>query len=245
VYSSPVVKTFNEQQLLELLPDSDLNYYLLGYLKDLHAKTILVEQEYIDKDYLIDYSLFYSRTFTKYERFCQRLHFFSIDFDETSFIQKRYENDFHNTLQRYYLGFVVRKPDGIDTIGRTLLRPYPNGDIRKMGCCFNHTANIYGSKLCIESVPFQEQDGTVSACATISVWTSLYCLNRLFNTIVYSPAEITHESGHRFGTIGRTYGKEGLTALQICHFFKSLSLEVEYIDVSKLESTQLLTGICV
>jgi hypothetical protein len=59
--------------------------YLFYYLEYLNAKTCILEKEYIDKDYLIDYQKFYCRSFEKYERFTKRIHFLSEDVSQDNF----------------------------------------------------------------------------------------------------------------------------------------------------------------
>ena len=53
--------------------------YLYDYLshKGISSKTIIVENYYVDGDYLDDYSNYYAKCFYPYKRICKRLHFFS------------------------------------------------------------------------------------------------------------------------------------------------------------------------
>ena len=46
-------------------------------LKKLDAVSFLVEFEYVDRDYLEDYSSYYVCCHHRYERFCIRVHFFT------------------------------------------------------------------------------------------------------------------------------------------------------------------------
>lgn len=78
--SFPKVHFFN--QALNELGHSYIGEYLFKYLNNLKAKTYIIESEYIDKDYLIDYSNFYSRSFDIKEKFTTRLHFFSTFFSK-------------------------------------------------------------------------------------------------------------------------------------------------------------------
>jgi hypothetical protein len=59
--------------------------YLVRYLTAVRARTIIVEHEYIDGDYLDDYAAFYAKSFAKYPRWCKRLHFFRDDITEVAF----------------------------------------------------------------------------------------------------------------------------------------------------------------
>src|SRR5437762_864388 len=51
--------------------------YLGNYLSTLGCKTIVVEGHYIDRDYMDDVALFYSRNLRSYPNHCYRLNFFS------------------------------------------------------------------------------------------------------------------------------------------------------------------------
>ena len=58
--------------------------YLKGYLEDpeIDCKTVMIEYDYIDRDYIEDYAFYYSRCFREVSRKCVRFHFFSNRFDE-------------------------------------------------------------------------------------------------------------------------------------------------------------------
>lgn len=49
--------------------------YFDEYFDHLGTKTILVEHEYVDRDYLEDFAAYYVTCFRSYQRFCRRLHF--------------------------------------------------------------------------------------------------------------------------------------------------------------------------
>lgn len=59
-----------------LLGESKISQYIFQYLNSLKAKTVLLEKDYIDKDYIMDYSYFYSRSFKDIDRKTVRIHFF-------------------------------------------------------------------------------------------------------------------------------------------------------------------------
>jgi len=51
--------TINDALDDEYLGSSAISKYILDYLSELGVKSFLVEENYIDKDYLIDFSKFY------------------------------------------------------------------------------------------------------------------------------------------------------------------------------------------
>lgn len=74
--------------------------YIIDYLIDtLIAKTCIIENEYVDKDYLIDYSGFFARSFERIERFTKRIHFFSNSFSQEDFEQSisLFQNNIQDT----------------------------------------------------------------------------------------------------------------------------------------------------
>lgn len=157
--------------------------YLGTYLKAKGAKTVIIENDYIDRSYLEDYSAYYSRCFNSYEKKCKRLHFFK-DYgplpgiSEEEFYQWLIHGDGILTSERLednYLGFIVVKPLPETVIGRTCLEAYPGGS-GNIGRCFpiasDYDVGLCGLTLKVKNtLPFQEQDKVTSACATSALWT--------------------------------------------------------------------------
>src|SRR5688572_9391650 len=50
--------------------------YIERYVAQLQCKSLVIEREYIDRDYMEDHSVFYARCLSRYQNFCQRVHFF-------------------------------------------------------------------------------------------------------------------------------------------------------------------------
>ena len=61
--------------------------YLKEYLNsaDLGAKTIVIEENYISKDFIHDFASYYALCFEEYSKFCKRVHFFNKSFDDSEF----------------------------------------------------------------------------------------------------------------------------------------------------------------
>lgn len=66
-----------EQELGDGHPEVVRN--TIRHLKILGAKSYVLEDPYIDRDYSADYLEFYARTFRTHARHCRRAHFFSKD----------------------------------------------------------------------------------------------------------------------------------------------------------------------
>ncbi|NQE52494.1 hypothetical protein C5S29_02790 [ANME-1 cluster archaeon GoMg3.2] len=208
--------------------------YLIRYLNDLGAQTCVLEEEYIDKDYLIDYQKFYSRSFGGNGKFTKRMHFFKEEFSSKDFTISLKKGDTKSLKDAQYLGFVVIRPikDEKDQpyIGRTLLETYPDkvdGDERHY-VISNFNVSLFGITLQVKSLPFQAQDEGVSACATIALWSALQHLGKKFGTPRYAPAEIT-EIATSLPQVSRLFPSAGLYWGQMINGVRSLGLDIEVI----------------
>ncbi len=221
--------------------DSHLRY-LTGYLTSLDCHWMVIEDGYIDRDYLDDYANYYSKCFREYKRFCRRIHFFK-ELREDEFLKYATTGDGEDilqTLQGNYLGFLVVKPLPETRIGRTLLATYEGtvtdgpevmGD-RTIRCLDHHYAHLGGFSLSVDSLPFQEQDSVTAACATSAIWSALQCTARRFGYYAPTPFEITKAATMYFQE-SRPFPNTGLNVSQICRAIISTGLEPdinEYLD---------------
>jgi len=229
-------------QIQSFLGKSKQANYLCDYLKYFHPKTILIERDYVDKDYLIDFSSFYARSFNVSDKWTVRVHVFKEDLSEEHFLRilSKFDENEQKGLQATYLGFIVVKPVkdsfGEYYIGRTCLRTYDkeeNGERREY-LTQNYNVSLFGIQLTIESLPFQSQDSAVGGCATTACWVALHPLHSLFGSGTYSPYEVTEMSVF-FPNLNRNFPSSGLTLFQMKSHFNNLRLETEFIDPNKIE----------
>ena len=128
------------------------------------VKAILIERNYIDKDYRSTYYNFYAKKGRRYRADCVRLHFFdgTVSFDEKT-LRLAAQND--PRLTDHYYGFMVLRPTGIATIGRSVLTP----DVRRGASRFiitaDHKVHLLGYKLTIRGFPSMDQHVDISVCA--------------------------------------------------------------------------------
>lgn len=206
----------------------------------------LEEKEYIDKNYLIDYTYYYARSFEDIKRKVNRLHFF--DYSKTELekvlsdlpvIEKK--NSIIQNLNNGYLGFINQKPTLRGSIGRTVLKRYPsiarNGEKRVLNVTKRNIIHLFGIPLSVESLPFQEQDRAVSACATVAIWSALQALEDKFNiSVPLAPSEITNlafDIGSVF--LSPKFPNEGLNIYQIINVFFKLGYEVTTYNALECE----------
>jgi hypothetical protein len=236
-YFSPI------SELSVTLRNSEQAKYLYRYLTmgDLKTKGFISEPYYIDKDFLIDYSKFYARSFKSIDKFTTRLHFFDEVFNDTEIQQAVCDEDaaIRSKFINSYLGFVIKKPI-LDSkqdplIGRTILKTYKDEKDHEPRKFLKHwyDVSLFGIPLKIESLPFQVQDTAVGACATTACWVALHPLSVLFGTEKHSPFEITDKS-IVFPFPDRNYPSEGLSPFQMKNYFSSIGLETEFINPNKI-----------
>ncbi len=135
------------------------------------VKAVLIEQNYIDKDYRSTYYNFYAKKGGRYLADCVRLHFFDefVSFDE----QRLRLNCADDRPSDHYFGYMVLRPTGIATIGRTVLSP----DVRSGACRYIVTAtfkvHVLGYKLTVQGFPSMDQHVDIAVCAHVACWSVL------------------------------------------------------------------------
>ena len=84
----------------------------IRHLRILGAKSYVLEDPYIDRDYSADYLHFYARTFRTHARHCKRAHFFSEDV--SPLLRQSRSTEQHRLLREFartsYCGFCVIRP---------------------------------------------------------------------------------------------------------------------------------------
>lgn len=208
--------------------------YLKEYLKCLGCTTIVIEEHYIDRDYIRDDALFYARSLRSYPNHCKRLHFFTEKFDQSSWRERLRRAtgaarvEVEKEFQGSYLGFLVKRPLAGVPVGRTVIKTFPidseNGHKRnfKPTRCYQVHLALFSLK--VTGLAFQEQDQGVSACATTALWTALHSVAALENLALPAPAQIT-EAAARHQSGNRCLPSQGLTIQQICEATRAFGLD--------------------
>lgn len=214
--------------------------YFKGYFNYQKAKTIIVEYDYIDHDYLEDFASYYVRCFTGYGRYCKRVHIFDKPIKKTAF-EKYINGATPIRLQKSYLGFIVVKPLPKTVVGRTCLKTYDSDNGRRYyPATRNYDTNLFGIKLCVkDTLAFQEQDRVASACATSALWSVFQATGKKFNHPLHSPVVITESATSQVPITSRVLPNNGLTIEQMAFAIKKVGLEPQGIGCSTGESTLL------
>jgi hypothetical protein len=207
-----------------------------GYLDYIHVRTIVVENDYVDNDYLDDVSNYYVTCFKQYDRYCKRLHFFSREYSREevlAIIMKDVDESVVAQFISDYKGFIVARPLPVAIIGRSLLATYPPDNGRRHYPCTKLNAvHFFGIDLEVRSLEYQEQDTILAACATVALWTSLHKTHELFRTPVRTPAAITRQA-NEVAYASRPIPSHGLNVQQINNAILRNDLMAEIIDVTE------------
>lgn len=185
-----------------------------------HAKSIIVEHNYIDMDYTNEFSKFYAKTFNTRRGYCKRLHFFSHQFESI--------DDFINSLQAAktntiaelsiafgYVGFIVKRPLHVGKVGRTILKPAADLPGSYYLCLISRHIHILGYTLAVTGIPFIEQDAMVITCAQASIWMAAKYMHLTHSLKRHLPYDITELAANIFPHTGRSIPSDGLTLEQM------------------------------
>jgi hypothetical protein len=207
-----------------------------AHAKSLGCVSLCIEREYIDRDYMEDHSVFYSKSLhPSHKNRCRRVHFFrGISYREIEpYLREIVEHsraggesrfDIYRSRCRefsesHYLGFAVIKPLRGSPVGRTVLVPPPEASPRPLP---GFVAHLLGVELHVSGVPFQQQDVGVSACATTALWSSLSVSAAMEPLGHAAPAQITTLAAKDSLPFGRAMPSEGLNTAQMCQAVQAL-----------------------
>ncbi len=225
--------------------------YLSDYLLRLGCSSVLVESMYMDRDYVDDVALYYSRNLRSYPNYCTRLHFF---------VKKLTLQDIHAQvlgathdksgiealLNEAYLGFIVVRPLPAHPIGRTVLRAIATANEEAedlFPCLRQYVVHLAGLSLKISGLAFQQQDQGVSACAGTAVWSASHRVAPLEDIRVPTSAEINLAATKYIVANGRSLPSQGLGVDHICEAIRAIGLAptMKWAGDLKTDRPQILT----
>lgn len=230
--------------------------YIEAYLSDIQPRcqSILAERYYIDRDFMEDYSVFYSRNLFPYGNWCERVHFFTLKpghlagklREIVNIGIKQGEDAYRKACRMFskdsYLGFTVVKPLKGCPVGRTVLRHYDedvgNGMRREFPCTRNYKAHVLGVELTVRGLAFQQQDIGVSACATTALWIAIQKARDFEDIGSATPAQITRLASQYSLPFGRSMPSEGLSLDQMCQAIQAMGISPSVVKVSDYETAR-------
>lgn len=195
---------------------------ILDMVKKLGCKSVIIEKDYMDQDFLEEYSEFYCKSFGAHSSKTHRLHFFEeerITYD-----------DFKDLSTKKYLGYSVVRPINSYRTGKTVIKsPYDDGNTRFTSCKATFTTNLSGSNLKIQGTPFIQQDNNINVCAQASMWMASYYLHQKYGHSRFYPPEITHLAT-RYMYIGAP--RVGLNPIQMVTALHDMGYQVARFPVN-------------
>lgn len=197
--------------------------YLESYLSDLQSGVILREPNYFDRDYLAEFAAFYSVSSRGYDNICQRLHFFAGNIGRRTLTAAAgggpQGRRALRKLQETYLGFIVKRPIPAAPLGRTVLKWFPDPNLKSTPRVVNpsrrYVVHIAGVELWVYGLAWQQQDSGVGACATISLWSMLHSSAFDDHHAIPTTADITQHAHKRHSFGIRVFPSKGLNIHQI------------------------------
>ena len=206
-----------ESHVSRLLPD-EVSVRLEELLNsdEFSAKTVVIENDYIDIDYSASYYDQRGRSFTPDKRGTTRIHFFSEEFTKrtlTSLNQQAIRR-----MQRSYLGFAVLRPEMPASLGRTVIScPKAIGGYPvRFPTRGTVSVDLAGIELTVEACPYMSQDTKIMACATAALWMATsHLAEKVPGVTAHTTAEITAKAMSLDRPFGPVVGRRGLTFVEM------------------------------
>lgn len=181
---------------------------------------VIIEDQYIDRDYRDTFSHIFSRRFATPSARCQRLHFFGAELTEAPDLDRLAEA----VIQDAYLGYAVIRPTRPNGLGRMLVCPriaLADTDGVEASLC-EEQVTLFGRKLKVRGFPFIGQDVDVTTCAQATLWMlRRYYSNRYRQYAETRPYELAQLAArHLHGD--RSFPASGLSDWQMAEMLRGL-----------------------
>lgn len=214
--------------------------YLARYCKALGARTVVIEDHYIDRHYLDEFAFYYCRSLSPPENHVRRFHLFEQSFDEGA-LRRRIRDiakghTVPSPIERAYRGFVSIRPIPAVPIGRTVLSRLDDGEPRDIWATGKQTVHLANLELQVDGLAFQQQDLAVGACATAALWSALSRVTRMEHMRAPTPAEVSEAAGRHLLASGRVVpAAAGLTIQQLSEAVRGCGFAPEYVRAERNE----------
>jgi len=211
--------------------------YLARYCEQLGVRTVVREHHYVDRHFLDEYALYYSKNLDPPRSHVSRFHLFrsAITNEEltTTFEQAAATKDpgkLSRSLSHEYCGFVSIRPLPSTPVGRCVLRPLDDRDDRHILATGRYEVHLANLQLEVDGIAFQQQDVAVGACATAALWTALSRVTRVEGMRAPTPAEVSTAAARYTVPVGRTLpALSGLNVPQFCDAIRAAGFAPEFV----------------
>ncbi len=163
------------EKVLDPVRKTDAVFNTVRQLRDAGIKSIVIENDYLDRDFSEEYTAFYAKLFRRHRRHARRMHFFTSDVSQI--VAEADAAKLIGELEReqregHYAGFLVWRPMAEAPIGRAVLSvfkswPEMHGFLQVRATYETH---LLGARLSVSGVPFMQQDKQFTACSQVSLW---------------------------------------------------------------------------
>lgn len=154
-------------------------------LKESAFVTLVIESDYVDRQYRDSYYSYFSQKYSDFERNCIRLAFFEGEWAYTDFM-----SDISKIREEFFIGTVVLRPLNVGNIGHTLLNPHKLKIIGYVQTC-EFKITICGRKFSIKAFPYLSQDNETMTCAETALYNLIqYYSEKYCEYRVLMPSEI-------------------------------------------------------
>jgi hypothetical protein len=145
---------------------------ILDYVRNQGAVSLIVENQYLDRDFTSEFAHFYALVFKRHKKVCRRVHFFGMALRSGPEFFSLIKGLEKAAADQQYLGYIVIRPLENASIGRTVLAvPKPsNSNFPSVLVRGKHETHLLGVELTVEGAPFMQQDARAGACAHVSIW---------------------------------------------------------------------------
>ena len=135
------------------------------------VSAVLVEHDYVDKDYRSTFYNYYAKMGRPYREDCVRIHFFD---KEVTFTDSPLDLKGPDPwLEDRYFGYIVLRPTIVATLGRSVLSPRirvgAGGEVIQS----RHKVHLLGYTLSVWGFPSMAQHADIAVCAHVSCWAIL------------------------------------------------------------------------
>jgi hypothetical protein len=221
IYQFPSqIESLQESIGTEAKIDNDVFQNLIDHLKRLKIKTVVVEKEYIDRDYRNEFSHLYCKTFRSYNNLTCRLHFFEAQIADIKIISNS-----PNQESLGYKGYMIFRPVDAGQVGRTLIPPVlvREGNSEYHLCKVKDKVHLFGKEFKPEGIPFIQQESMVMTCAQASLWMAARYMTLKYAHSEFLPCDITYNATKALGWSGRVLPSEGLTTFQMVNALNNMN----------------------
>lgn len=150
--------------------------------------TVVIENNYVDREYRDSYYTHYSEIHQEISRWCRRLLLFSED--QSNLLKKLEKLDDKSedvvSLKNNFIGSIVIKPIESHAIGRTLINPTKLKSMKDAYVRLSTYRICYKDlELEVSAFPFRMQDEVITSCAEVSLLNIFDYYSSKYNQYAY------------------------------------------------------------